>query len=883
MIGETISHYRIIDEVSRGGMGVVYRALDLKLNREVALKVLPPELVADPERKRRFIQEAQAAAGLDHPNIAVIHEIDEVEGVSFIAMELIRGEPLRDLLQRERLAVSRVLALASEVGEGLARAHDKGIVHRDVKPANIMVTEQGHPKIIDFGLAKLVDALVVRDDEGVTAIRGDTDPGLVMGTVSYMSPEQAKGADVDARSDLFTFGIVFYEMLSGERPFRGANGAEVLSAILKDPTPRLRSLDTEVADELQRIVDRCLAKAPAERYQTMSELVADLGAVRRRLESGVVAVSRGNVSRKTWLVGAVAGMAALVGLLFVVGDGDVGLPEIERTIQLSHDPGLEVYPAISPDGKMIAYAAGPVGEMRVYVQQIEGGSRIAVTETPGNYIWPQWSPDGSRIAFQVVKAPSYEIHVAPSLGGAARLVFEASDGEISGFAWAPDGERLAISANLEIFIQSLIDGSRETLTTIPDEAFPLSWSPDGTKIAFSMGNAAYVARQGPMANVAPAGLYVIPADGGDLVTLIEREGTSLNQSPVWTPSGDALFFISNSGGSRDIYRVRLSSSGAAAAPPLRLTTGLGVHTISLSSDGRRLAYSTIASRQNVWSLPRPDAVAVSSDGASPVTRGSQMIEAMDISSDGEWIVFDSDRAGNQDIYKMRLDGGEPIQLTSDSADDFHPKWSPGGEEVVFYSLRSDKRRELFKMSADGGSLHRLTNRGGLFADWSPDGQELAFFSGRAGERGDIYVISREGEIEGEAPRRMTTEGGIGSQWSPDGTRIAFSGFGAGPGDEFVSVVSLQSGEIERLVDLGNVEANVAWSEDGTTIYYKVQRPSGASSIWSVPASGGEPQALVHFDDPTRPSMRREFAYHGERFYFTLTEHESDIWMMELTE
>ena len=259
-----------------------------------------------------------------------------------------------------------------------------------------------------------------------------------------------------------------------------------------------------------------------------------------------------------------------------------------------------------------------------------------------------------------------------------------------------------------------------------------------------------------------------------------------------------------------------------------------------------------------------------------------MIEGLDISADGEWIVFDSNRAGNQDIYKMRLDGGEPIALTNDPADDFNPIWSPDGEEVVFYSLRSDNRRDVYVMSADGGSVRRITDQGGRKPDWSPDGQQIVFFSGRAGESDDIYVISREGEIEGEAPRRLT-EGGILPKWSPDGTRIAFWEYGAlDVGSQLVSVVSLQSGEVERLVHLGNiVSVYVAWSLDGGTIYYKAQQSDGAESLWSVPASGGEPQALVHFDDPARPSMRKEFTHDGERFYFTLTEHESDIWMMEL--
>ena len=213
MVGRTLSHYKILDEISRGGMGIVYRAVDTKLNREVALKVLPADLISDPERKRRFLQEAHAAASLEHPHIASIYEVDEADGVTFMVMELIGGDKLKDVIEREKLSLARVLDLSVEVAEGLARAHDKGIVHRDLKPANIMLTEDGHAKIIDFGLAKLVEPLQGSGEEAQTAFRRETDPGIVMGTVSYMSPEQARGSKVDHRSDIFTFGIVLYEML----------------------------------------------------------------------------------------------------------------------------------------------------------------------------------------------------------------------------------------------------------------------------------------------------------------------------------------------------------------------------------------------------------------------------------------------------------------------------------------------------------------------------------------------------------------------------------------------------------------------------------------------------------------------------------------------
>ncbi len=290
-IGRTLGRYEILDELSRGGMGVVYRARDTRLHREVAVKVLPVDLVADADRKQRFLKEAQTASQLEHPNIGVIYEVDELEGTSFIAMELIRGEKLSDLIKRGELSTARALDLATEVAEGLALAHEKGVVHRDMKPANIMVTEQGHAKIIDFGLAKLVGALS-GDAESTAAA---TAPGVVMGTAAYMSPEQARAGKVDYRTDIFSFGVVLYEMLARHTPFGRQSGIDTLHALLHDPPLPLPTLGPEVAADagadLQRIVEKCLAKDPGGRYQGLRDVVVDLRAARRRLESGATTAS----------------------------------------------------------------------------------------------------------------------------------------------------------------------------------------------------------------------------------------------------------------------------------------------------------------------------------------------------------------------------------------------------------------------------------------------------------------------------------------------------------------------------------------------------------------------------------------------------------------
>ncbi len=346
MTGRTLSHYRVGEELSRGGMGVVYRATDTRLHRDVALKVLPEDLTHDAERKRRFIQEAQAASALEHPHIAVIHDVDEADGLTFIAMELIRGHKLTDVLARQRLPAARSLELATEVASGLARAHERGIVHRDLKPSNIMVTDEGHSKIIDFGIAKLLehgDALT----RAPKAERDETAPGVVLGTTAYMSPEQARGGEVDHRSDIFSLGIVLHEMLAGQPAFQGRNTLETAGAILHQPAPRLPTLGplvaADVALEIQRIVDKCLAKEPADRYQGLKDVVVDLRAARRRLESTThttVAHDRRPMPRWGWIAAGVTAVVATGALLLTQRDRPSGSAETATAV--STKPSIAV-------------------------------------------------------------------------------------------------------------------------------------------------------------------------------------------------------------------------------------------------------------------------------------------------------------------------------------------------------------------------------------------------------------------------------------------------------------------------------------------------------------------------------------------------------------
>ncbi|HSF18639.1 MAG TPA: protein kinase [Vicinamibacteria bacterium] len=870
MIGRTLSHYRILDEIGRGGMGAVYRARDTKLDRDVAIKVLPFDLMADEMRRLRFVQEAKAAAAIHNPHVATIHEIDEADGVHFLVMEFISGEKLSDVLARERLPVSRTLELVTELAEGLSKAHEKRVVHRDLKPANVMLTEDGHIKIIDFGLAKLLESvrpLVSGESEAETGYRGETHPGQILGTVSYMSPEQARGEAVDHRSDLFSFGIVFYEMLTGSVPFKGKSGTDILSAILRDPTPRLSGV--EHAEELQHVMNRCLAKDPEERYQTTKDLLADIRRIKRDAESGVRrVVAKPARGRVLWSIVAAALILAALGVMFWPSAPGEYAPRVGRTIQVTRDPGLELDASISPDGKLVAYAAGPLFDTKIFVKQVAGGRSVPLTvDLDGRHRWPRWSPDGSQLSFRRLSSQGWEIYIVPALGGAARR--HPIPEETLELAWSPDGRRVAYAAWEAIYVGSDDGSEARKLVDVRDEPWSISWSPDGKRIAFTSGNPGYRLNL----NVAPSSIVVVDVATGETIPVTDQ--SHQNVSPIWLPDGRSLLYVSDRGGVRDVYRVSISDSGRPSGEPERLTTGLDVFTISASGDGRTLAYSIARLRQNLWSMPVPEKGPVSVKQAMPVTTGNQVIEAVGVSPDGKWLVYDLNLGGNVSLYKLRVGSSESVQVTRGPMD-FYPTWSPDAIEIAFHAMRTDNR-DIFIVGADGGPVRQLTNDRAqeFYPHWSPDGTKVVFHSTRNDHSNDVYVVSKEmGEPAGEIPVQLTFGAGATSpRWSPDGRHIAYF-------SEGVSVIPAEGGTPRRITNFGN---RPMWSKDSRTIYFREAPPSERAGIWSVSLSGGDPQLCVVFDDPTRQPYFPEWSSDGETFYFTLTEFESDVWVMEFEE
>jgi Tol biopolymer transport system component/DNA-binding SARP family transcriptional activator len=593
-------------------------------------------------------------------------------------------------------------------------------------------------------------------------------------------------------------------------------------------------------------------------------------AARRRLRVPV---------RQALLVAALLGAGFVAGVLLRPAVPPKLAPGTASRV--AFDEWLEISPAISPDGKMIAYAADVGDRFQLFVRRTSGGPAVAVSAAlPGSHWRPVWSPDGNRLAFQSAGS----IYVVDALGGSPRLLVRPSraDGWVAYPTWSPDGRSIAYAENWAVYVMPAGGGAPKLISDrMP--AHSLAWSPDGNRIAFVSGNPVFAYGETPwgsptnLGNLAPSSIWVVSAHGGTPVQVTDAQ--SLNTSPVWLPGGGGLLFVSNRDGGRDVYRVALDRAGRAAERPERLTTGLNAHTISLSADAGQLAYSVFTHTGNIWAVPIPTRGTATVADASPFTEGSQVIEGIAVSPDGRWLAFDSDREGNQNVYRMPAAGGEAVQLTGSPDDEFVSSWSGDGREIALHAYHGGGRVVRI-VSAEGGEPRDVlasppNQRSPGFA---PDGRHLVFTAEVSGQR-RLFLTTRTGGSWGAA-RQLTPAEGWAGRWAPDGHAIVYCR------SDGLWLISPQGGGLRQLVAAGNSATQpgpelALWSPDGGTIYYKAFDASGRSSLWAVPAAGGQPRLLMRFDDPARPSTRPEFATDGKRLFFTVGARQSDVWEMEL--
>ena len=694
MIGRTLDRYRIDGKLGEGGMGVVYSATDPQLGRAVAIKVLPPEATADASRKQRFAQEARAASALNHPGIVTVYDVASDGGTDFIVMELVTGRTLDQILAGRGLGVVRALRYSVAIADALAKAHGAGIVHRDLKPSNVMVTEDDRIKILDFGLAKLFDE---PDERAATQIML-TDRGSIVGTAAYMSPEQARGEKLDGRSDIFSFGSVLYEMLTGRRPFEADSKVGVLAKILNDDPPAPSSL-VPVPTDVERAVLRCLRKDPARRFQTTADLKVALedliedSAQLPRASMPVVPTPRWR--RWAWL-GLVPVLIAAAYLGWRAGPRLEDAPPL-RAVPLLSLPGFTRSPSFSPDGSQIAFSwsGSDNSNPDIYVQQIGAGTPLRLTSTPANDYSPTWSPDGRWIAFLrgAGEGTPHELRLVPPLTGPERKL---TDIRPRGFlrpvtlAWCPDSSCVVVtdsSGNAKpdaLFVVSLDSGQKRQLTQPENPVLAdtdPAISPDGRWLVFRRDNAPYTGE---------LKLLPLPADmtgDGELRTLTTV--AIFAYGPSWLPDSTAIVFSGKGG----LWRRSVTRDEAPQPLPFVGEDGV-TPTVSSQLRGgtRRLAYVRSYIDINLWrvDLPLSGRPAISPPLVAISSTRHDTTPAF--SPDGRSLAITSTRSGENEVWRLDPLGANAVQLTSMGFNPGFPRWSPSGDTIAFQSNPEGKRR-----------------------------------------------------------------------------------------------------------------------------------------------------------------------------------------------
>ena len=866
LIGKALGPYQILSVLGSGGMGEVYLAFDTELQRKVALKFLHDYLTDDKERVQRFKQEARAASALNHPNILTIFEIGEIDRRQFIATEFIEGETLGELVKRGPMKLREVFAGTIQIASALSTAHTAGIVHRDIKPENIMVRPDGYVKVLDFGVAKLTETSV-NDTDTLTLI--NTEQGMILGTVQYMSPEQARGLPVDARTDIWSLGVVLYELVTGHPPFAGATKSDVIAAILeREPLP-LASRVEGAPEGLERIVTRALTKDVEKRYQTAAEVITDLRRLMQQSESEAdIAVplkaSRRQVAVESETAGATPTGQTLAarptrsakyvlneinqhkkGALIVLTSLAIAVALIdfwfyrfsERNRLPGHFQSMSMAKltsgrargaAISPDGKYVAYVRDDSGQRSLWLRQVGTTSDVQISsQTDAGGL--TFSPDATHLYYRNFFGDLFRI---PVLGGPRSLLMK---GLSSSITFSPDGKRFAFlrsnypSQGESSLLTVSLDGTDEQRIASRREPDFFggrpAWSPDGKVIACAA----------PSTNGQGISVVEVQLQSGAQRTMTSQRWLEVTDLE-WLSDGSGLLVLATDQSSL-LFAQKIWLLSYPGGEARRLTNDFSTYDgLSLTTDSSMLVTVQEGQAANLWLVPDGE-----SSRARQITSRASRYFGLSWTPDGK-LVYASDASGNWDIWIMGPDGGGGTQLTVNANANLLPSVSPDGRYILFTSNRSgsDGSVNIWRMDIDGGNPKQLTN-GNLdhSSSWSPDGNWLVYVHESSSFTPTLWKVS----IDGGDPVQLTDREAGNPVFSPDAKLIACS-YGNGK----VAVIPSQGGQPTKVFDIPTpfiVEPGAKWSSDGRALIFHVNR-DGVSNLWSQSLEGGPPKRITDF-------------------------------------
>ncbi|HEU4713146.1 MAG TPA: protein kinase [Pyrinomonadaceae bacterium] len=868
LVGKEIETYRIEKLLGAGGMGEVYLARDTKLDRLVALKILPWHCVADADRLSRFQREARALSSLNHPNLVTVYEVGEANGMHFIAMELVEGNTLSSL--RDKLGLKELLSIVAQVAEALGAAHQAGIIHRDIKPDNVMVRPDGYAKVLDFGLVKLAEV------EAVSGAPGNTQLGVAMGTLAYMSPEQAAGEPVDHRTDIWSLGVVLYELATGRKPFTGETRQATINAILSTQPNSINTTNPSLPPDLDRILNKALDKDRDLRYQTASDFRADLRRLLREIDSsgsgsGARPVNTQHVTRGRWLWATSVCALILMTVVIVwlaLTQGKTAGPDWSRAarVQLTNQHGTEFFPSLAPDGKSFIYAGNVNGNYDLFEQRVGGKNATPLTpNTPSDETSPAFSPTGDRIAFRSTREPA-GVYVMEAGGENVRLVVPGCFHP----SWSPDGKEIVCSTaghdeapttrntwTSALWIANVETGEKRFLCE--NDAMQPSWSPNGQRIAFW-----FMQPSSGRSDIATIG-----SNGGDIVVITSDAATNWN--PVWAPDGKSLYFASDRSGNMSFWRVAIDEATGKVQGEAEVVSTPATFNrhLNFSRNGRRMIYVQTDRQSNIQAVKFDPKTEKSVGEPFWITRGDRLIVRPELSPDGTRFVMRQPRHTQDDVVVVNRDGSNWRDLTNDRFFDRYPRWSPDGKRIAFVSDRSG-RYEVWVLDADATNLRQLTfdsPSNTSFPVWSPDGTQIVFRRDLVNTVLDVNKSWSEQNLR-LLPLPAGEQRFLVWDWSPDGKRLL--GTLSGP-PQVLGSLSLDTNEYEKLTEFG---ASPMWLPDSTRFVFYFRRKIYVGDIKTK-------RVREVFSSGEQEIRSVDVSADGELLYYSVYSSESDIWLLDL--